>query len=57
MDALTVLGIFMLGAAAGSIISYAHHRRLMVEYRKLVEDSAGISGNEADAEKHATSGG
>ena len=43
MDALTGIGIFMLGAAAGSIVSYAQHRHVVTRYQWLVEHLAGSS--------------
>ena len=55
MDALTVIGIFMLGAAAGSMVSYAHHRRIVLQYRKLVEHLAEISDTEVSAGQQAVS--
>jgi len=42
MDALTVVGIFMLGAAAGSIVSYAQHRNVVEGYRKAIEELAAV---------------
>ncbi len=42
MDALTVVGIFMLGAAAGSIVSYAQHRNVVESYRKAIEELAAV---------------
>lgn len=42
MNVLGVIGIFMIGAAAGSIFSYAQHRHLLSHHQRQIEElSAG----------------
>ena len=55
MDALTIIGIFMLGAGAGSLLTYVHHRALLARYRKLAEDLAALVPE--NTQTNATAGG
>ncbi len=41
MAPLEVIGIFMLGAAAGSLLSYVLHRSVLQHYRESFERAIG----------------
>jgi hypothetical protein len=57
MDALIVIGIFMLGAATGSVLSYAQHRVVVVRYQRLVEDLVESSSPKENEQQKQQSGG
>lgn len=50
MNVLGVIGIFMIGAAAGSIFSYAQHRHLLSHHQRQIEELS--AGPEIDTEDY-----
>ena len=56
VDALLIVGIFMLGAASGSVLSYIQHRRLIAAYRELLKAlpaETGARDSAVDLSQHA----